>query len=461
MNRRTFLKTAAGFAASASFTLPVLGKTNTENASEGSAMAEIKKDFIIKDVPRIENTACPDIFTDALKIALSYKNEELNKRFPEGIYDSISGFSGRGWLIGFDDACFYWEKYDKGLHESFPVSGLESIYKHPDTMLDAVEFAGYKHEFLWNEDCQYKIDKGKAKSFINMAEKSNNENIRQYVTNSLVEHQRPVVVLLHLSSNSIVDFALLTGYESQGQAILGRSPHQNPDMDNSGEYGYFRMDKWEREVLAVMGVGKEKEMDRDKHPCFIAIQNALRRSRGYTEGTRYYGFSAYDAWERAILDDDNIVNVDNEIVSRRFVYHILLTGYTASQKAFTKLPKCKAPSHGVISGYVERAQAGPGIIHGLMWDIWRVIGLRKGFLSGLEVRQDVPEPYLYWDDDEDIITFKDRAVRERIAKIIRRAKQVDEQAIKDLQTAKEEWMMCRGRGNDYPCYCKDKPCSRV
>lgn len=101
------------------------------------------------------------------------------------------------------------------------------------------------------------------------------------------------------------------------------------------------------------------------------------------------------------------------------------------------------------------------LIHGLMWDIWRVFGLRKGFLKGLKVREGASLPYLYWDDEEDIVYFKDRAVRERIARIINRAKQVDEQAIQDLRIAKEEWMRCRGRGNTYPCYCKDKPCIRV
>ncbi len=457
MNRRNFLKTAAGFVASASFAAPIFG--GATRALKGNTMTE---DFILPDVPRIENTECPDIFTDALKIAISYQNEEIKMRFPGGMYESISGFSGRGWLIGFDDACFYWEKHNKqGPHESFAVDGLETLLERPETMLDAVEFTGHTPVFMWNEDCQYKVDDGKASDFINMAEKVDNEKIRQYITTSLVENQRPVLVLLHLPSNSIVDFALLTGYESQGRTILGRSPHQNPKMDNSGEYGYFRMENWEQEVLAIIGVGEEREMQQDKHPCSIAIQNGLKCSKSYTRGTRHYGLSTYDAWERAILDDENIVNVPNDIVSRRFVYHILLTGFIASQKCFTALPDCKAPSHGVISGYVKRAQAGPGLIHGLMWDVWRVIGLEKGFLKGLKVRQDASPPYLYWDDEEDILRFKDRSVRERIAKVINRARQVDEQAIQDLQTAKTEWLMCRGRGNDYPCYCKDKPCTRV
>jgi hypothetical protein len=328
-------------------------------------------------------------------------------------------------------------------------------------MVDAVEYLGYAPEFLWNMGCQYKADKEESASFIDMADKVDGEKIRQYVATSLVEYHRPVVVLLHLTSNSIVDFALLTGYESGGQIIMGRSPHQNPEMDNSGEYGYFRMDNWEQEVLAVIGVGAEREMARDKHPCFIAIENGLKCSKSDTRGTRHYGLSAYEAWERAVLDDKSIVDVDNDIVSRRLVYHILLTGFIASQKAFTVLPDCKAPSHGVISGYVKRAQAGPGLIHGLMWDVWRVVGLRNGFLKGLRVRQDASPPYLYWADEEDILYFKERSVRERIAKIISRARQVDEQAIDDLRVAKEEWELCRSNGNDYPCYCRDKPCTRV
>ena len=28
-------------------------------------------------------------------------------------------------------------------------------------------------------------------------------------------------------------------------------------------------------MLAIIGIGEEREMERDKHPCFIAIQNGL------------------------------------------------------------------------------------------------------------------------------------------------------------------------------------------
>jgi len=451
----------------ASFALPAFGELTKkagalEKTPKGNTMTKLERNFILANVPRIENTECPDIFTDALSIALSYENEELRKQFPGGIYDHVSGFSGRGWLIGFDDACFYWEKHGRqGPNESFAVSGLETLLEHHDTMRDAVEFLGHAPEFLWNEDCQYKVDKEKAAGFINGAERANSDTIRQYVTTSLVEHQRPVIALLHLPGVSIVEMALLTGYESYGQTITGRSPHQNPKTDNSGEYGYFRMDNWEREVLAIIGIGQEKKMERDKHLCFIAIQNALKCSKSYTRGTKHYGLSTYDAWERALLDDESFVDVDNDIVSRRLVYHILLTGFIASQKAFTTLPDCKAPSQGVIDGFVERAKAGPGVIHGLMWDVWRVVGLKGGFLKGLKVRQDASPPYLYWNNDEDILQFKDRTVRERIVRIINRAREVDAQAIQDLRVAKEEWEKCRGHGNDYPCYCSDKPCTRV
>ena len=135
MNRREFLKVAGSFAASTSFALPALGKANPKETLEVNTMTETKKDFILADVARIENTECPDIFTDALRIAISYQNEEIKKQFPEGIYNCISGFSGRGWLIGFDDACFYWEKHDKhGPNESFAVSGLDTLLEHPDTI---------------------------------------------------------------------------------------------------------------------------------------------------------------------------------------------------------------------------------------------------------------------------------------------------------------------------------------
>lgn len=108
--------------------------------------------YILADVPQIENRECADVFTEALSIAASYGNEGLRARYPGGVYDHASGFSGRGWLIGFDEACFYWEKHDQSRCDlAFAVSGLEGTIYRADTLVDAVEYLGFTPEFVWNQ----------------------------------------------------------------------------------------------------------------------------------------------------------------------------------------------------------------------------------------------------------------------------------------------------------------------
>jgi hypothetical protein len=115
------------------------------------------------------------------------------------------------------------------------------------------------------------------------------------------------------------------------------------------------------------------------------VLNALRCSENPTRGTQHFGLSAYDAWEAALLDDEAITGFDDHAVSRWLLYHSCVAGSTACQKAFTAFPDYwdTVPSMGVISGLLQRAAAGPHMVHGLMWDLWQVVvGYWRGVRPG-------------------------------------------------------------------------------
>jgi hypothetical protein len=417
------------------------------------------KGFVLPDVPPINPNEHPDFFLEALSIAASYRNEGLKVQFPMGVYSHLSGYTGRGWLIGFDDACYHWEKYGiRNPHPAFAVSGLEPNLEHHETLHEAIAYLGYVPEFLWNADCRYDTDAGLAAPFANAAETVDRPAIRQYVADYLTTRRRPVVCFLYSAHTPIVDAALLTGFESGGEVILGRSPHQDAARDNPVEHGSFSLADWERDVVAIVGLGEEISVKPECHPCYTAIENALRYSESHTRGTKHYGLSAYDAWESALLDDESITGADDDIVSRRLLYHSTVAGNIACQKAFTAFPDYwdAVPSMAVISGLLQRAAAGPQIIHGLMWDVWQVVG---GYWRGIKPGD--AEYRVRWDNDEEVRRFRDRVVRERAVEVIRRAKQTDEQAIAALREAKAEWDRCRGHGSAHPCPCMDKPCTRV
>jgi hypothetical protein len=415
--------------------------------------------FVLPDVSPFNPNEHPDLFLDALSIAASYGNDTLRKRFPMSVYAHLSGYTGRGWLIGFDDAGYYWEKYGvRNPHRDFAVSGLEANLEHHETLREAITYLGLTPEFLWNADCRYEADPELAAPFVNAAEVVDRPAIRRYVIDSLTTRGRPVVCFLYSPhATPIVDAALVTGFESGGRVVLCES-HQDATTDDPTQYGTFRLADWERDVVAILGLGEETSAKPEHHPCYTAIQNALKYSKSYTRGTKHYGLSAYDAWERALLDEESITGADDFVVSRRLLYHSSVAGNIACQKAFTAFPDYwdAVPSMGVISGLFQCATAGPQIIHGLMWDVWHVVG---AYWRGCKPGDS--EYKARWDNAEEVGRFRDRAVRERAVEVIRRARRTDEQSLAELREAKTEWDMCRGRGSTYRCPCMDKSCTRV
>jgi len=417
----------------------------------------MQTDLALEDVPRLTGYEHADYFLDALSIALCYHDDVFKQGFPRGLFDSLSGFTGRGWLIGFDDAAYYWER--SGITNpdpSFAVSSLEAYLKHSDSIVDAFRFISRSPELLWNRDCTCSVDASLAAGLIGLCRHVDAGAVRAYVTDYLASRDRPLVALLHIPTAKAADMVLLTGYESSGDTILGRSRYQSPGTDNSGPYGYFRLPDWEQEVLAVLGVGKEKPTEWDKHPCFIAIENGLKLCQSYTDGTKHYGLHAYDAWERALLDDACIDGAADAALSPRLQYHSIVAGAIACQKAFTAMPECQAPSMGIIEGLVRRADAGTLMIHGLMWDAWQAVG---GYWRA-PPRADGPG--LAWEGTEDLTRFRDRSVRERAAGVIRRAKRVDSESIEFLREARDDWERCLGHGCTHPCPCWGSTvCARV
>jgi hypothetical protein len=421
-------------------------------------MTERDSVFILPDVTPFNPGEHPDLFLEALSTAASYGNDALRERFPMSVYAHLSGYTGRGWLIGFDDAGYYWEKCGvRNPHQDFAVSGLEANLEHLETLHEAIAYLGFAPELLWNADCRYKADPELAAPFVNAAKVVDRPAIRRYVIDSLTTRGRPVICFLYTPHIPYVDAALLTGFESGGSVVVCES-HTDATTDDPTQYGTFRLADWERDVVAIVGLGRETATEPKCHPCYTMIGNALKYSESYTRGTRHYGLSAYDAWERALLDEESIAGSDDHVVSRRLLYHAAVAGNIACQKAFTAFPNCwdAVPAQGVISGLLQRAAAGPQIIHGLMWDVWQVVGgFWRGFTPG------DAEYRARWENDEEVRRFRDRAVRERAAEVIRRARRTDERALAELREAKAEWDRCRGQGRAHPCPCMDKACTRV
>jgi hypothetical protein len=89
--------------------------------------------------------------------------------------------------------------------------------------------------------------------------------------------------------------------------------------------------------------------------------------------------------------------------------------------------------------------------------VWQAVG---GFWRGVEKGD--AEYQLRWTGEEELVRFRDRAVRERAAKAIRRARLIDSQSVRDLAEAYDDWERCIGHGCAQPCPCWGSTgCARV
>jgi hypothetical protein len=83
----------------------------------------------------------PDAFLEAVVIAASYERNDLKDRFRMDVYPHLSGYTGGGRLIGFDDAAYHWEKHGmRNPDPAFAVTGLRANPVHHETLSAAIRY---------------------------------------------------------------------------------------------------------------------------------------------------------------------------------------------------------------------------------------------------------------------------------------------------------------------------------
>ena len=201
--------------------------------------------FVLADVPPITGHEHADIYLDALSIALIYRDPALVERRGAALYDHLSGCTGRGWLVGFDDADWQWERYGRpNGHSAFAVSSLAAYMEQVESLLDAYRYLDLRPEWLWHTESAVGVDPVAAIPLRRACEGVDSAALRAQVCDRLRLDGRPVLALMNLPGVDRVDVRLLCGWESAGDVVLGRALEQGHLTDNSGPHGYFRLADW-------------------------------------------------------------------------------------------------------------------------------------------------------------------------------------------------------------------------
>ena len=118
---------------------------------------------------------------------------------------------------------------------------------------------------------------------------------------------------------------VITGYRDEGNTLLGWNFFQdNPEFSGKGqmdESGYFISGQWweNPETKAVMALG---EVTKDRFSPKTILQNAIEVMTGRNWKHYAKGISAYDAWVKAVLNDDDFpANAVLPILAERLMCH--------------------------------------------------------------------------------------------------------------------------------------------
>jgi hypothetical protein len=225
--------------------------------------------------------------------------------------------------------------------------------------------------------------------------------------------------------------SIVAGYDEGGDVLIGWSFFQSANMDHEPS-GYYRKRDWFEDTVALLIIGDRK----DKPPLKDTYRDALRwmlqvartpmvrpeldAPEGYHN--RYNGLSAYEAWARHLLLDEEWPAGDEAVLRAHHQIHNDAVGVVAEARWYGSV---------FLAQVVEGFEAGPGrpgrqaevlhaaacyaAEHDLMWEVWELAG---GISS--------PEAYR---------AMADPAVRRAMADVVRQARDQDAQAAEHIERA--------------------------
>ncbi|MBT3343804.1 MAG: hypothetical protein HN404_12460 [Gemmatimonadetes bacterium] len=255
---------------------------------------------------------------------------------------------------------------------------------------------------------------------------------------SEIDAGHPVLAQFSLSPDRWApEWTLFTGYDDGGATVIGWSFFQEDEEHAAGiqteESGQFRLADWERQTITLVQISGQPVAERDINALEKqAAQEAVTRSQGPVGSQAAqpcehltWGLAAFDRWATAIEAPDH-TDVSDHVLLGRMQYHGHLVGHLAAQKWYS----CDCLRHGQHSPWtvasVLQASAAWATFHERMWDIWDVAG---GF---------------WRDEQEELVKFRSQGARDRVAALIRQARDLDAAAATHLQTALDRWDRSHG-----------------
>lgn len=213
---------------------------------------------------------------------------------------------------------------------------------------------------------------------------------------------------------------LVTGYDEEGDVLIGWSFFQDSDEYNDGvefeSNGYFRKRNWFADTEAILALGTRHGRPSPEKVLRATLEWALAVAQASDVCGRVGGLAAYDAWANALLRDEQFPMNDMEALRERHVAHNDAIGTVAEGRWYASRFLMDMAEH--IASVRPKLLAAAGCYeseHDLMRKLWALEGGNG------------------W-DDRNVMKLADPEVRRESAKVILQAKEKELRAIEHIES---------------------------
>lgn len=226
---------------------------------------------------------------------------------------------------------------------------------------------------------------------------------------------------------------IITGYDEDGEALLGWSFFQNIPVFNQGvEFepnGYFRKRDWFKDTHSLLIVDEKQTPPPLRDIYRQALQWMVQVARvpmvrPESDAPEWYrgranGLAAYTAWANSMYQDEDFTNASEAKLRELFDIHNNAVGQIAEARWYGSqfLIQASDPDilHYSMAEDLLHAAACYAAEHDLMWQVWNLAGGNGN-----------PEAWK---------KFAETEVRKQIAAVILAARDKDDQAIEHIEHA--------------------------
>jgi hypothetical protein len=352
---------------------------------------------VLKDVPYVgmeweKYLSSPEDFTfPSVMRALNvyFKGDPSKDYF---FYQTLMGYSYsqqlslNGWRTGFDN----------------PFLQRENPLK---TISDAFWAAGYTWEAFRN---QPGVEKNGVTDNYGITDTCNADETRQRVCASLMAG-RPVILY-----GLMYGAAMATGYEDNGNTLIGWGHHDNAKNMPKDENGYIKWPDWLNQAIEIFILTGSEPAPELREIYIKMLQDSVRSMRTAKINEWDNGIASHDTW----LEMMNKYDEENEKpLTQRHEIHFMQALSVAEGRAFggsmldrmmEEFPEAKDELTGAAGACFS--------MHDLMWRIWQTAG-------GIGT------------DAQKAEKLRDPALREHVMEIIRQVRDLDTLAVAHMARA--------------------------